>query len=112
MAVVQISFKDNANNEDSFKIYKGTATPLTSASTQIATIALSAGTWTATEFSSGSAPSLTLTSTGHNSDPATVGETFVLTYEEATANTYYYGISASNSVGDSDVVTSSALTVT
>lgn len=112
MAVVQISFKDNANNEDSFKIYKGTASPLTAGSTQIATIALSGGAWVATESSSGSAPSLTLTSTGHNADPATTGETFVLTYEEGSANTYYYGISASNSVGDSDVVTSSALVVT
>ncbi len=104
MAVIQISFQDNANNETSFKIYKGTSSPLDSSSTQIASIDLVNGSWVASETSSGSAPSLSLTSS-NTGDSVTTGETFVVTYEENTIGNYFYGVSASNSVGDSDVVT-------
>lgn len=111
MAIVQISFQDNANNETRFKIYKGTSTPLNSNSTQIAEINLTNGSWVASEASTGSAPSLSLTSS-NTGDSVTTGETFVVTYDEGTPNNYFYGVSASNAVGDSDVVTSgSALSV-
>ena len=111
MAVVQISWKDNADNETSFKIYKGTTSPLSSSSTQIGVVSLSGSTWSASEFTSGSAPNITLTST-NTGDSATQNETFVITYDEGTSGSYYYAVSASNSVGDSDVVTTgSALTV-
>lgn len=111
MAVIQISWQDNANNETSFKIYKGTSSPLDSNSTQIASVDLTNGAWVATESSTGSAPSLSLTSS-NTGDSVTTGETFVVTYEESTLGNYFYGISASNAVGDSDVVTtSSALSV-
>jgi len=111
MAIVQISFQDNADNETEFKIYKGTSTPLDSSSTQIAKIELVSGSWSVAEYTSGSAPSIQLTSTNTGSS-ATTGETFTITYDEQTAGTYYYGVSASNAVGDSDVVTSSSLTIT
>lgn len=112
MAVVQLSFQDNANNETSFKIYKGTTSPLDSSSTQIAEIRLDSGAWVADEATTGSAPSLSLNSNNTN-DSSTTGETFVVSYEETTAGDYYYGVSASNDVGDSDVVTtSSTLTIT
>ena len=110
MAVVQISWKDNANNETEFKIYKGTASPLSSSSTQIASVTLSGNSWVAAEFSTGSAPSLALTSS-NTADSTTTNETFIITYDESNANTYFYGVAASNSVGDSDVVTSSSLVV-
>jgi hypothetical protein len=111
MAVVQISWKDNADNETAFKIYKGTATPLSASSQQIAEVTLAGGTWAVAESASGLAPNVTLTST-NTGDSATQNETFVITYEEGVADDYYFGVSASNAVGDSDVVTSSpALTV-
>lgn len=111
MAVIQISWQDNANNETSFKIYKGTSSPLNSQSDQIASVDLQSGAWVATETSTGSAPQLSLTSS-NTGDSVTTGETFVITYEESTLGNYFYGISASNAVGDSDVVTtSSALSV-
>jgi hypothetical protein len=107
MATVQISFRDNADNETSFKVYKGTSAPLSASSDQIIDITLSNGTWSASESSSGSAPNLTLTST-NTGNSSTTGETFVVRYDEGTAGSYYYGVSASNSIGDSDVVTTSA----
>ena len=104
MAVVQISWQDNADNESGFKIYKGTTTPLTSGSDLLATVNASGSGWDAVEGSSGSAPSLSITSTNNN-DTATTGETFVITYDESVAGSYFFGVSATNSVGDSDVVT-------
>ena len=110
MAIVQISWQDKADNETEFKIYKGTSSPLDSSSTQIAKVELVSGTWSVSEFTSGSAPSITLTST-NTGDSTTIDENFVITYDEQTAGTYFFGVSASNSVGDSDVVTSSSLTI-
>ncbi len=104
MAIIQISWQDNANNETSFKVYKGASTPLNASSEQIAEVTLTNGNWVASEASTGSAPNLSLTSS-NTGDSVTTGETFVITYEEATFGNYFYGISASNPVGDSDVVT-------
>jgi hypothetical protein len=104
MAIIQISWQDNANNETSFKVYKGSSTPLNASSTQIASVSLTNGSWVATETTAGSAPSLAITSS-NTGDSVTTGETFVVTYEEETLGNYFYGISASNAVGDSDVVT-------
>lgn len=111
MAIVQISFQDNADNETGFKIYKGTTSPLSSGSDLLATVDLVSATWTPAEGSVGSAPSLQLTS-NNNTDASTTGETFVITYDEQDAGSYFYGVSATNSVGDSSVITTgSALTV-
>lgn len=111
MAVVQISWRDNSDNETSFKIYKGSASPLSSASDHIATVTLSGSTWSVAEETAGDAPDIAITST-NTGDSQTSGETFVVTYTESTSGTYYYGVSASNAIGDSDVVTtSSGLTV-
>lgn len=112
MAIVQISWQDNANNETSFKIYKGTSSPLNASSDQIASVTLTGGQWSASEHSTGSAPSLSLTSS-NTGDSVTSGETFVITYEESSLGNFFYGVSASNAVGDSDVVTTgTALSVT
>jgi hypothetical protein len=111
MAIVQISWQDNANNETKFKVYKGTSTPLDSSSDLIAEVELSGGTWVASEAGSGTAPNIALSSSNTN-DSVTTGETFVITYEEGVQGNFFYGVSASNAVGDSDVVTTaSALSV-
>ena len=111
MATVQISFRDNADNETSFNIYQGTSSPLSASSTKIAEVSLSGGAWSVAEATTGSAPNVTLTST-NTGNSATQGETFVVRYDESNAGLYYYGVSAENAVGASDVVTTgSALNV-
>ena len=107
MATVQISFQDNANNESSFRIYRGTGSTVAKTDTYIAEIVLSGGAWSISG-QSGSDHTLTSTNTG---DSATTGETFTFSYIESTPGTYYYGICAHNSVGDSAVVTGSGTAV-
>jgi hypothetical protein len=101
MAKVQISWRDNSNNEEEFLVYKGASDPVSNTDDLIATVALSGTTWGV----SGTASNVTLTST-NTGDSLTTGETFTITYDEATPGTYYYGVAASNAVGASSVVTS------
>jgi len=100
MAKVQISWRDNSDNEDSFKVYKSTSNPVTTSDALIAEVTLSGGTWSV----SGSA-NVALTST-NTTNSATTGEYFVISYDESAAGVYYYGVAASNAVGDSLIVTS------
>lgn len=101
MAKVQISWEDKSDNEDSFKVYRGTATPVVDTDTLIGTVALSGGNWSV----SGAGADLELTST-NTGDASTVDETFIITYTESSQGDFYYGVVASNGVGDSDVATS------
>jgi hypothetical protein len=101
MAKVQISWRDNSDNEDSFKIFKSTNTPVTSSDAQIAEVELANGQWGV----SGTAANVAITSS-NTTNSSTTGETFVVNYDEDVANIYYYGVAASNAVGDSLVVTS------
>ena len=101
MAKVQISWRDNSDNEDSFKVYKSTNNPVEATDTLIAEVVLSGGVWNV----SGIANNLALTSL-NTTNSTTTGETFTISYDEDAAGTYYYGVSASNAVGDSLVVTS------
>ena len=118
MDIIQISWKDNADNETSFKIFKGNSN--TTATDHIANVTNTGAAWTASSLQNGSgqdlAPNAQLTSTGNSTDSATVGETFIFTYEETTASGasgYFYAVKASNAVGDSDaVVTASGVVVT
>ena len=106
MAKIQISFQDNSDNEDEFKIYRGTATPVTTSDTQIAALTWDGSQW----VFSGSATNGEVTQ-GVNIDPSQAGQQYVFLYDEGTPNTYYYGVSASNAVGDSAISTSGAVTV-
>lgn len=101
MAKVQISWRDNSDNEDGFKVYKSTNTPVTSSDAEIAEVTLSGGTWGVT----GIATNIALTST-NTTNSATTGETFVVSYDESAAGVYYYGVAAYNAVGESLIVTS------
>ena len=106
MAKIQISWQDNADNETSFKVYQGTSSPVQDTDTLIATVALSSGTWDV----SGSAANVLLTSS-NTGDSVTTGETFTLTYDESVDGTYYYGVAASNAVGDSAIATGSVAVI-
>ena len=103
MAKIQISWTDNANNETAFKIYRGTTAALTSADTLIGTVSLSGSTWSV----SGSGTNLALDTTNTGSSSAS-GETFTISYDENSNGTYYYGVAASNVVGDSEIVESTS----
>jgi len=118
MAIIQISWKDNADNETSFKIFKGNSN--TTATDHIANVTNTGATWVASSLTDSSsndlAPNAQLTSTGNSTQATTQGETFIFTYEETTASGaggYFYAVKASNAVGDSDaVVTASGVVVT
>ncbi len=106
MAKIQISFQDNSDNEDEFIIRKGTATPVTATDTQIASLS-----WDGTEWQfTGTASNGEITQ-GNNVDPTQSGQQYVFLYDETTADTYYYGVSAKNGVGESGISTSGAVTV-
>lgn len=111
MAKVQISFQDNADNETHFYIYRSTATPVTSADTKIMELE-----WNSTnsewEFNQNTTATNPEVTQGASSDPTSSGDTFIVLYDESTADTYYYGVSAFNSVGESGVSSSGAVTVT
>jgi len=101
MAKIQISWTDNADNEYSFKVYQSTSATITDSDTLIGTVSLSGSTWSV----SGSGSNIALEST-NTGNAATTGETFTISYDESTPGTYYYGVSACNSVGDSEIVES------
>lgn len=103
MAKIQVSWRDNADNEEGFKIYESTDATVNTGDNLIAEVTWNAGSssWVAT----GSATNLTLTSS--NQSPSATGEIFTITFDNNTIGTYYYGVSASNAVGDSAIAASS-----
>lgn len=108
MAKIQISFQDNSDNEDEFRIYRGTSTPVTTSDTLIATLNHDGVSWNI----SGSTGSNHEISQGGNNSPSSVGDQYIVLYDETSAGDYYYGVLASNAVGDSAVSTSDQVTVT
>lgn len=117
MAVIQMGFKDNADNETGFKIYRksindGESTSVSISDDHIATIELT-GTpveWTVTAHNDPQTSAALLNpvlSSTNSTDTTTVGERFIFSYEETTAGFYLYGVSVTNDTGDSDIVTSS-----
>jgi hypothetical protein len=108
MAKIQISFQDNSDNEDSFKIYRGANTPVVDTDDLIMEVE-----WDATTSNwsvSGTATNAEITQ-GGSVDPTQTGQQYVVIYDEGTIGDYYYGVSASNEVGDSAISTSSLVSV-
>tara|TARA_B100000902_G_C27294539_1_gene909154 strand:- start:708 stop:1034 length:327 start_codon:yes stop_codon:yes gene_type:complete len=101
MAKIQISWTDNADNETAFKIYQSTSSTILTSDSLIGTVSLSGSTWSVS--GTGTNIALESTNTGNSS---TTGETFTVSYDESVAGDYYYGVSASNLVGDSEIVES------
>jgi hypothetical protein len=107
MAKIQISFQDNSDNEDQFRIYRGTATPVTTNDTQIAQLDHDGTSWSI----SGPVTNLEI-SQGVNNSPSSTGDQYIVLYDETSAGDYYYGVLASNAVGDSAISTSDLVQVT
>ena len=101
MAKIQVSWRDNADNEDGFKVYQSTDSTVTTGDTLIAEVTWSGSAWSAT----GAATNLSLTSS--NQSPSATGEIFTITFDVNATGTYYYGVSATNAVGDSAIAASS-----
>lgn len=107
MATVQISFQDNADNETAFKIYRGTSSTVSTTDVHILTMTWDAATSTWGIAQIPSSPDLNASIiTGATTAPSETGNNFVVVYDEATPGTYYYGVAASNVVGDSGVASS------
>jgi len=107
MAKIQISFQDNSDNEDEFRIYRGAATPVTTSDTLIGTLTHDGAAWSI----AGSGTNLEI-SQGTNNAPSSSGDTYIVLYDENSAGDYYYGVLASNAVGDSAISTSGQVSVT
>lgn len=105
MAKIQISFQDNSDNEDEFRIYRGTSSTVTTSDTLIATLEWGGASWSIT----GSGTNLEISS-GSTNDPTSTGQ-YVVLYDENSPGTYYYGVLASNSVGDSAISVSQEVVV-
>ena len=105
MAKIQISWRDNSDNEDEFKVYRSSDSSLAVDDTLIASVTWGGSSWSA----SGAGTNLQLTSS--NGGPSGTGEIFTLTYDENVAGEYYYGVSASNAVGDSAIAASAVAVV-
>tara|TARA_B100001939_G_C16759642_1_gene537726 strand:- start:134 stop:505 length:372 start_codon:yes stop_codon:yes gene_type:complete len=117
MAVIQMGFKDNADNETGFKIYRksisdGESTSVSVSDHHIATIELAGDpvAWTVTAHNDPQTSADLLNpvlSSTNSTDTATTGERFIFSYEETTAGFYLYGVAVTNDTGDSDIVSSS-----
>lgn len=108
MAKIQISFQDNSDNEDQFRVYRGTATPVTDTDTLICSLDHDGSVWSIT----GSVGSNHEISQGVNNAPSSSGDQYIVLYDETQAGDYYYGVLASNAVGDSAISTSALVAVT
>jgi hypothetical protein len=91
---LNIQFKDNSNNESSFKIFRATNSNL-SDKVEIFSLSYSNG-WNL----SGS-QNLVLKS--NNSEPSSTGEIFSIDFDENLTGSFYYGVSAYNSSGESSI---------
>lgn len=106
MATVQISFTDNSNNEEKFTVYRsvdgGSVTGVTGEA--VCEVAWNTGSnvWEVTSGAidaNNDATGTTLPTT----DPTTTGQSFVITYTEDNAGTYFYGVEAENNIGKSAI---------
>ena len=109
MAKIQISFQDNSDNEDQFRVYRGTATPVTDADSQVCSLDWDGSNWAITSGAVGSNHEI---SQGVNNSPSSSGDQYIILYDETQAGDYYFGVLASNAVGDSAISTSDQVTVT
>ena len=87
---LNIQFKDNSNNESSFKIYRATDLSLTD-KVEIISLSYSYG-WT---LSGSNNPILK----SSNSAPSQTGETFSIDFDEDETGSFFYGVGAFNSAG-------------
>lgn len=108
MAKIQISFQDNSDNEDEFRIYRGGASPVTTSDTLVAELTHDGTNWSI----AGSAGSNHEISQGVNNSPSSSGDQYIVLYDEISAGDYYYGVLASNAVGDSAMSTSDQVSIT
>jgi hypothetical protein len=94
---LNISFKDNSDNESSFKIYRASNLNF-SDKVEIISLSYSYG-WI---FSSSNNPVLK----SSNSPPIHTGETFSIDFDEDETGSFFYGVSAYNIAGDGSSIES------
>lgn len=118
MATVQIAFTDNSDNETKFTVFRSVdgANVTGGAAEILAEIEWNGvDTWA---YAKG------VVDTGGSNDgdfiagqavdvaPSTVGQSFTISYTEANAGAYFYGVEAENAIGKSAVTeTSAAITI-
>lgn len=104
---LKLQWQDEANNETRFDIYRGTSLNMSEAdSTKIIEIVWNGSSWDESIVDTTNVSGLIDFISGGS--PETTEGTFSLTFTDALAGTHYYGVSAGNSVANSDVVPSTS----
>ncbi len=100
---VQLQWRDRADNETLFKIYKSASSNLTTTDTLVATIEWDGASWGIVPENVNISNTSILSS---NSGPSTQDEIFRIQFTEAETGEFYYGVASGNEIGMSDVVPS------
>jgi len=101
MATIKLNWTDQADNETEFKVYKGATPTLTNQSEEVCQLVYNGSNWTL-QTSNNSISNMSLLST--NGSQALDNERFRIEFEDSSTGLTYYGVSASNGAGESDVV--------
>ena len=99
-STIRLQWRDNSTNETQFNIYRGTSLDMSDSDIQIAQVIWNGSTWD-TSIVSTQVNSLSLISSAGG--PSSTGM-FVIEFEEPNSGEHYYGVSAYNPAGESDVV--------
>lgn len=106
---IRIQWRDNAVNETEFFIYRSTNPSISTSDTKIAKLEWSGTSWVASDISSQVSSVSAITT---QASPTDVG-LFEIEFTDAIQGDNYYGVSASNATGESDVVpTTTSINVT
>jgi hypothetical protein len=103
MSTIRINWTDRATNETRFNIYRGTEQALSIFDDLIVRLELINGTWNIENRHPQTISNLSIVQSG-STDITDTGTDFVISFEDASSGEFWYGVSAANPVGDSDIV--------
>lgn len=102
--LVQLQWRDKANNETEFRVFRNSTPEFLLTDTEVARVEWSGTTWTTT-IQESNISNLSLETS--NSSPSTADDLFKIQFTEALQGEHYYGVAAGNEMGFSDVVPTS-----
>lgn len=104
MAKIILNWTDVSNNGINFKVYRSTGSIISTADDEIISMDLDVGNaiWSASADNTLNVTNPVINST--NSGDPTNQEDFELEFEDSSVGEFYYGVSVSNDVGESDIV--------
>lgn len=107
--IVQLQWRDRANNETKFRVFRNDTPEILLHDNEIIRVEWDGTTWGVVEMNTNVSNATLETS---NSPPSVSDELFKIQFTDAQTGTYYYGVSAGNAVSNSDVVpTDTSITI-